>query len=56
WERENSLQQKTSLTYSSIQENNQFETSESHHNSIIQVNDLNNIESKTVEGKKCSTV
>ncbi|CAF1120082.1 unnamed protein product [Rotaria sordida] len=49
WERENSLQQKTSLTYSSIQENNQFETSESHRNSIIQVNDLNNIESKTVE-------
>ncbi|CAF2392897.1 unnamed protein product [Rotaria sp. Silwood2] len=45
WERENSLQQKTSLTYSSTQQNDQFETSEYHRSSFIQANRLNNVES-----------
>ncbi|CAF0876729.1 unnamed protein product [Rotaria sp. Silwood1] len=49
WERKNILQQKTSLTRSSMQLNDQFEKLKHHRSSIIQTNHLNNFDSKNVE-------
>lgn len=41
WERENILQQKGSITYSSIQQNDQIEASEYHRSSIVQTSSAN---------------